>query len=134
MAVMLGNATMAQALDGKTAGQDAGRAILRNFGTRDAFNRNLSQPMTDPAASLKTIDGVTSFQANLTAPSSAKFLELLIQPSGTGDLQQVLISQDLDTDGAIDNVHVVPNLVSGVCANGYISCKIIQNIICSCTR
>ncbi len=123
MAVMLGNATMAQALDARTAGQDAGRAVLRTFGTRDALNRNLSQPMTDPAVSLKTIDGVTSFQANLTAPSSAKFLELLIQPSGTGDLQQVLISQDLNTDGAIDNVHVVPNLVSGVCANGYISCN-----------
>ena len=120
--VALLGSTSALAIDAKTAGQDAGRAVLRTFGTRDALNRNISQPMTNPATPLKTIDGATSFPANLTAPSSAKFLELLIQPAGTGDLQQVLISQDFDTDGAIDNVHVVPNLVSGVCANGFISC------------
>jgi len=62
--------------------------------------------MTSPTTLMKTVDGSQSFQANLTAPASAKFLELFIQPAGTGDLQKVMISEDLDTNGAFDYVVV----------------------------
>jgi hypothetical protein len=34
----------------------------------------------------------------------------------------MIISQDLNTDGIIDYAYTVPRPVSGVCANGYISC------------
>jgi hypothetical protein len=113
----------AMAVDGKAAGQSAGQAALSRFGSKQGVNSNISLPMTDPANRMRTINGATSFPATLNAPSSAKFLEVLIQPSGTGDLQQVIVSQDLNTDGAIDNVHTVPAIVSGVCANGFISCN-----------
>ena len=90
---------------------------------KDAVNSTISLPMTNSAYQMQTVNGATSFPATLNAPSSAKFLEVLIQPSGTGDLQKVIVSQDLNTDGSIDNVHTVPALVSGVCANGFISCN-----------
>jgi hypothetical protein len=122
MAVMMGSSS-ALAIDGKTAGQDVGKSALSRFGSKNAVNTNISQPMTNSSNLMQTVNGATSFPATLTAPSSAKFLEVFIQPSGAGDLQQLIISQDLNTDGAIDNVHTVPSLVSGVCANGFISCN-----------
>lgn len=122
MAAMMGSLP-ALAVDGKTAGQDAGQSALSRFGSKNAVNSNISLPMTNSSNLMQTVNGATSFPATLTAPSSAKFLEVFIQPSGTGDLQQVIISQDLNTDGTIDNVHAVPSLVSGVCANGFISCN-----------
>ncbi|MBT0663152.1 hypothetical protein KI809_02460 [Geobacter pelophilus] len=122
MAVMMGGSS-ALAIDGKTAGQDAGKSALSRFGSKNAINSNISLPMTNSSNLMQTVNGATSFPATLTAPSSAKFLEVFIQPSGTGDLQQVIVSQDLNTDGTIDNAHTVPALVSGVCANGFISCN-----------
>ena len=121
LASMLGH-TPVLALDGATAGQDAGRSVLSRFGSKSAVNSTISLPMTNGANPMQTVNGTRSFAATLNAPSSARFLELFIQPSGSGDLQQVIISQDLDTDGVIDNVHTVPALISGVCANGFISC------------
>jgi len=121
IAVLLKSATVL-AVDGKTAGQNAGQAALSRFGGKNAVNSNISLPMTNSSNLMQTVNGTTSFPATLSAPSSTKFLEVLIQPSGTGDLQQVIVSQDLNTDGVIDNVHTVPALVSGVCANGFISC------------
>lgn len=119
MALVSSNAL---AVDGKTAGQSAGQTALSRFGTKSGVNSNISMPMTNSSNLMQTVNGATSFPATLNAPSSAKFLEVMIQPSGTGDLQQVIVSQDLNTNGAIDNVHTVPVLVSGVCANGFISC------------
>jgi hypothetical protein len=114
--------TAALAVDGKTAGQESGRSALSRFGSKNAVNSTISQPMTNSSSLMQTVNGATSFPAALTAPSTAKFLEVFIQPSGTGDLQRVIVSQDLNMDGKIDNVYSVPFLVSGVCANGFISC------------
>lgn len=119
---MAGNAFAGTYDDGKAAGSAAAQSALSHFGTRDNANWSISQPMTSPTSLMQTVDGSQSFQANLTAPSSAKFLEIFIQPAGTGDLQKVMISQDLDTDGAFDYVHTLPRSVSGVCGNGYIAC------------
>ena len=111
-----------QAIDGQTAGQNAGKSALTKFGSKNSVNTNISQPMTNSANLMQTVDGAKTFQATLNAPSADKFLEILIQPSGTGDLQQVLISQDNNADGVTDNVYTLPMRVSGVCANGFISC------------
>ena len=108
--------------DGKTAGSSSAQSALSHFGNQDKSNQNISQPMTSPTNLMQTVDGSQSFQANLTAPASAKFLEVFIQPAGTGDLQKVMISQDLNTDGVIDYVYNLPRPVSGVCGNGYIAC------------
>lgn len=108
--------------DAKNAGFTSGNTVQSLFGEKESLNTNLSVPMTDNTSQMKTIDGSTSFSANLTSPSSASFLKILMQPSASGDLQVVNVSQDLNMDGSIDNVYTVPRLVSGVCANGYYSC------------
>ena len=122
LVVMTGSAFAGTYDDGKAAGSAAAQSALTQFGSRDKANQNISQPMTSPTTLMKTVDGSQSFQANLTAPASAKFLELFIQPAGTGDLQKVMISEDLDTNGAFDYVYTLPRPVSGVCGNGYIAC------------
>ncbi|SNB45428.1 hypothetical protein SAMN06269301_0841 [Geobacter sp. DSM 9736] len=108
--------------DGKSGGTASARNVLSRFGSKDTSNLNISQPMTSPTKLMQTMDGSRSFQANITSPASAKFLEVFIQPGGTGDLQRIVVSQDLDTNGAFDNVHTIPRPVSGVCGNGYIAC------------
>ena len=120
--VLTGGAFAGTYDDGKAAGSASAQSALSHFGSQDMSNRNISQPMTSPTNLMQTVDGSQSFQANLTAPASAKFLEVFIQPGGTGDLQKVMISQDLDTDGAFDYVYTLPRSVSGVCGNGYIAC------------
>ena len=69
------------AIDGKTAGQSAGQTALSRFGTKSGVNSNISLPMTNSSNLMQTVNGATSFPATLNAPSSAKFLEVLIQPS-----------------------------------------------------
>jgi len=122
LVMMTGSALAGAYADGKTAGTAAAQSALTQFGSRDLANQNISQPMTSPTTLMRTVDGSQSFQANLTAPASAKFLELFIQPAGTGDLQKVMISEDLDTNGAFDYVYTLAKPVSGVCGNGYIAC------------
>jgi len=101
----------------------SGNQVLGLYGSQEGSNTNISIPMTNTGTQLRSVDGNTSFSANLTSPSSAAFLHVMIQPSGTGDLQQVMISQDLDMDGNMDYTYTVPRPVSGLCANGYYSCS-----------
>ena len=108
--------------DAKIAGKASGNTVQGLFGKKENLNKNLSVPMTDSTTPMKTIDGSTSFAANLTSPSSASFLKVMMQPSGSGDLQLVRISQDINMDGTIDTLNTVPRVISGVCANGYYSC------------
>jgi hypothetical protein len=123
LALAAGSALADTYADGKTAGATSAQTALSCFGSKDTSNLNISQPMTSPTKLMQTVDGSASFQANITAPASAKFLEVFIQPGGTGDLQKVIISQDLNTDGTFDNFYTLPRPVSGVCGNGYISCS-----------
>lgn len=106
----------------KTTGKDAGALVKGRYGTKSTLNQNLSVPMTDSTVQMNTVDGSKSFSAALGIPSSNKFLEILIQPSSTGDLSSVLVSQDLNSDNAIDHAFSLGVPVSGVCANGFISC------------
>lgn len=108
--------------DGQTAGAAAGDTVKGLFGSKDGFKSNISQPLTSSNTPLKTFDGKTAFSANIAMPSTSKFLELLIQPGGSGDLQKAMFSIDLDMDGNIDYVYQTPRPISGVCGNGYISC------------
>jgi hypothetical protein len=71
---------------------------------------------------ISTVDGATSFTAALACEKTAKWLELLVQPSSTGDLGTVTISRDTNFDGSFDTALTLPMPVSGVCANGIISC------------
>ena len=105
------------------AGNDLGSAAVQRFGSPGTVNSEISVPMTSRDTPMRTLDGNKSFSAQLLCPSSRKFIEVSIQVGGSGDLSQIAVSQDLDMDGNTDFVFSVPFPVSGVCANGIISCQ-----------
>ena len=57
------------AVDGKTAGQNAGESALSKYGGKNAINSNISLPMTNSSNLMSTVNGTTSFPATLSAPS-----------------------------------------------------------------
>jgi hypothetical protein len=62
-----------------------------------------------------------TFGSQISAPSSKAFLEILIQPSGTGDITSLSLRQDTNFDGTPDYGYSVSSPVSGICSNGFIS-------------
>src|SRR5690606_18909531 len=99
----------AQASQTKTSDSDT---LLRNYVTPGMSG----QPVT-------TVDGAKSFTPTLACQKTANLLEVLIQPSSTGDIGVVRISRDKDLDGKFDSNLTLPAPVSGICANGVISCN-----------
>jgi len=107
---------------GQATGQAATQSIADRFGSKSALRENAINPLISSDSSLKTVDGSTTFTAQLAFPSSKKFLEVFVQPGATGDLSTVILGEDLDFDGTTDYSYRLPMPVSGVCANGIISC------------
>ena len=110
---------------GSSAGSQAGNDIMSQVNTADKINNRLAQPLTSSETSMKTFgpaEQQQSFNAQLSAPSSESFLEVFAQPGSTGDLATVATKQDTDFDGIYDYAYNLSN-VSGVCANGVISCN-----------
>ena len=105
----------------KGSAAQSGAAASGQFGSQAVFTTNLSLPVTSPTQ-MTTIDGSTSFNAQLSFPSSNRFLEVFVQPSATGDLSTLIAGEDLDMNGSIDYSFQLPFPVSGVCANGIIGC------------
>jgi len=108
--------------DAKNAGSSLGSSFLGNYGSKGGIQQNISNPMTSSNTPMTTMDGSKQFNAQLSCPSSKEFLNVFIQPSYTGDLSTVIVSQDTNMDGTTDYSFQLPVLVSGVCANGFISC------------
>ncbi len=110
---------------GNSAGGEAGSSILSEIGSGDQINQRMGVPLTSSTTKMKTFgqeDQKEEFEAQMSAPSSDAFFVLFVQPSATGDLSTVEVRQDLDYDGNPDYVYTLPFSVSGVCANGVISC------------
>lgn len=106
-----------------SGGTTSGSMVQGRFGDAKALNQNLNAPMTNSSTQMYTLDGSKSFSAALGIPSSNKFLEIIIQPSGTGDLSNVIIAQDLNADNTFEHTFTIGMPVSGVCSNGFISCS-----------
>jgi hypothetical protein len=99
----------ATASQGKTSSSEA---LLQNYVTPGLAGQPIS-----------TIDSKTSFTAALACAKSAKLLEVLVQPSPTGDLGSVRVARDTNMDGIFDTSLTLPMPVSGICANGIVSCQ-----------
>ena len=115
IAQQIGNAT-------STAGSLAGAAAAA-WGSQAGIEQNISNPITSSGTLMTTLDKSKSFNAQLSCPSSAAFLSILVQPASSGDLQTVIASVDPDMDGTPDYTYQIPVPVSGVCANGIIACN-----------
>ncbi|MDB5575722.1 MAG: hypothetical protein JWR80_898 [Bradyrhizobium sp.] len=100
--------TAAQASRAKTSDSDA---LRQNYITPGLAG----QPIA-------TIDNSQRFNPNISCQKSATLMEVLIQPSATGDIGTIQIARDTDLDGTVDNRVTLPVAVSGICANGVIAC------------
>jgi hypothetical protein len=89
--------------------------------TSSDFSSQYLDPMLSDAK-MKTPNG-TEFDAALMCKSSNAFLEIFGKPGTTGDLTYLQIRRDTNLDGKFDSVSTLPRAVSGVCANGIISCN-----------
>lgn len=95
--------------------------LIRNqFGTPEAMNRNAIQPLVS-ATPMVDLNG-QAFDARIQCPSTDNLLQVLIGVGASNDLNPVIVSRDTDFDGTLDAQYTAPAPVSGVCANGVISC------------
>jgi hypothetical protein len=112
----------AQTASPDTMGADLGNQAQTKYGT-GAGATTLTDPMLSGGArQLSTFGGGTSFIASVSCPATDSFMEVSILPASSGDLSTVVVRQDTDMNGSYDYSYGVPFLVSGVCANGLISC------------
>ena len=111
--------------DGRNAGKEIAKSIRSEINTGEKINKKISQPLTDEGAPLKTFGPVAdqeSMNIEITSQSSSEFLSITASPLSTGDIRSMRIEMDTDFDGVFDSTYVVPYTISGVCANGFISC------------
>jgi len=147
MGLFLQNAAAADYIDGTAAARISGNQFLSEIGTQDKINARISQPLTSDAASMTTFGPDTippegsggcpagyvfesaastcrkqSFAAQISAPSSENFIDIFINPGPSNDLASLTIRQDTNFDGNLNYTYTSPITVSGICANGIISC------------
>ncbi|MEW6521871.1 MAG: hypothetical protein AB1461_20975, partial [Thermodesulfobacteriota bacterium] len=119
---LLSQARDVLAADPTSAARDAASAGLKQFGSSEAIHKNASLPLTLGEAQLSTIDGSDAAAVQISHPSSSAFLTVAVQKAASGDLTPVRVRQDLDFDGNFDYSYQPPLPISGICANGVISC------------
>ena len=119
-------APTAQAQTASTQDMDAGAraaaaASRAKSSDSDAITSNYLTPglANQPVS---TVDSSLSFTPKLACQESATMLELLVQPGESGDITHLSIAQDKDLNGSFDTNLTVPVPVSGICANGVMSC------------
>jgi hypothetical protein len=105
----------------ETAGS-LGNQAIEKYGSKEGLNSNLFNPLMSGSVPLTTLDGSNQGNAQLSCPSSQRFMEILLQPGPSGDIATLMVSQDTDFDGILDYSYQAPFLVSGVCTNGVIAC------------
>lgn len=131
------------------AGSSAGQQFQSKYGSKEGISKYFSAPVTSSSAKMEPLLGEywycpnlgrsymsqgecqaqcpggceKGFSAQLTAPSSSAFLEVFISPSGTGDIQYLAVRQDTNFDGSFDYAWTASVPISGICANGFISCQ-----------
>ena len=103
------------------AGKSLGAEMDGKLNSTDDIKQRISIPMTSNESSMRTLDDSNAFDSRIQAPSSKAFLEVLIQPSATGDITSLSIHQDTNFDGTPDYGYQVSSPLSGICSNGYIS-------------
>ena len=101
------------------AAAEASRAKTSNS---DAIQQNYLTPGLS-GQSISTVDNSKTFNPNIACQKTATLLELIAQPASTGDIGMLRISRDQNLDGAVDQTLTLPMPVSGICANGVISCQ-----------
>lgn len=100
----------------------AAEASRAKSGDSEAIQRNYVTPGLS-GQPITTVDASKTFTPSLACQKTATLMEVMVQPASTGDLGAVQIARDTDMDGTIDSRITLPVPVSGICANGVISCQ-----------
>lgn len=106
--------------------EDRARAAAEASRARSSDSEAILENYINPGLGgqpVATVDKSKSFTPNLACQKTANFLEILIQPGAGGNISTVRIARDKDIDGQFDSVSTLPVPVSGICANGVISCR-----------
>lgn len=106
----------------KDRAKDLIETLGPKFQDKAAVEANLTNPLTG-GSSFSTLDGTKSFNQRLACPSSAHFLEVFFGIGSGGNLAPIIVQQDSNFDGSYDHNFTMPLPVSGICANGVISCE-----------
>jgi hypothetical protein len=122
MLVSMSIMSPAQAQSVEDRARRAAEASRAKSSDSDAIQKNYITPSLS-GQPIATVDGGKSFTPNLACQKTASLLEILIQPGGTGDITTVRVARDTDLDGSFDRVSTLPVPVSGICANGILSCQ-----------
>lgn len=107
---------------------DAGKAkaevltdLLSSYTSKSAVSNKLQAPLNS-STSLQTLDGSKSFSAQLGCTGTQAYMKLTLVPQNGGDVRILAIEQDTSMNGQIDSYATPSWNISGVCANGFISC------------
>ncbi|MCP5400526.1 MAG: hypothetical protein H6921_15010 [Sphingomonas sp.] len=111
---------LAQMMDSRA--RSAAAAAQAKTGSSDALLQNYVTPGMS-GQPITSVDNSKSFTPTISCQKTVNLLEVLVQPSATGDIGTVRISQDRDFDGNFDISSMLPAPVSGICANGIIACQ-----------
>lgn len=88
----------------------------------DALRQNYVTPGI-AGQTISTVNGSKTFAPKLACQKTANQLEIMAQPAASGDIAALRISRDSDLNGTYDQSLTLPMPVSGICANGIISCE-----------
>jgi len=122
LATALALPIIAQAQTVEERARAAAEAAREKSADSEAIQQNYLTPGL-AGQSISTVDGTKSFTPNLACQTTATLLEILAQPGSTGDIAALRISRDKDLNGSFDQTLTLPMPVSGICANGVISCQ-----------
>lgn len=118
--LMSSSSALAQTMEERArSAADAARAKSSDS---DALQQNYLTPGLS-GQPIATVDNSRTFTPNIACQKTATLMEVLVQPSSTGDLGAVSIARDTDLDGTVDSRSNLPVPVSGICANGIIACQ-----------
>ena len=99
------------------------KEVYSNVKEKVSVNENLVKNFVSPMlgnGTLYNLEGSKSFQAGLVCPSTQKFLEIIMQPKSTGDVD-FIVYYDTDFNGQFDKNQIFSG-ISGLCSNGFIRC------------
>lgn len=106
--------------------EDRARAVAEASRAKTSDSDALRQNYVTPGLAgqqISTVDNNRTFAPNIACQKTATMLEVLVQPAPGGDLGKVTIARDTDLDGTVDSTSNLPVPVSGICANGVVSCQ-----------
>ncbi len=109
---------------GLSAGSSAGEYANQRLGSKSALKSNILTPASSGGAiQMHSLNGQNPFNGSISNPKGKRILEILIHPTSTGDLSPVYVYENTGSGNQYNYSYTVPFEVSGICANGLISCE-----------